>query len=612
MSSIKPDTPFIWVPDANVEQCSYCDVNFTMFNRKHHCRFCGKIFCSECLPFMQELSWSDNGLQKCCMVCNEKIDVMKKNKNKNLILCLLPLTIMEKHVFLYVNKSWNKTASYIISVFKAIQYKLTYHRWTKIERLLINTHFNQFKSHSRLFIQSLKCLYGSNLNSLMKQQEYKTSCKDLYCDCFCANTITIYDIIDLLSNKPLVMEYDTVLNYIIRAIENIETDAISLFLPWFLNIGVNKACQLFILKALLPRCDNLNFVYKMYFECKLLFDTSYKEFYVSITQKILMNNKYSEEILKTERFVQAINSGVFRMQDKNVRMPYNPHIIVTNILNKKIKKIASFTQPIKIPMETNIGIRNILIKKEDVRPDRLAVLMMYIMNQYEDFNFKPYSVFCVSQDEGWIEMLNNVETLYDIEKKNSIQNYILSKNPNKNIKELRRLFIKSCASNCILTYILGVGDRNLCNILVHDEGHLIHIDYSYLLGHDPKWQKVEMRITPGMLDMLGGMNSVEYQQLQILCTSMFKQVRKYSFFWSAFIHYLSNTKPAIVKYYGKKIHIKTHIEQRLMLNSSSEQINMFIIDTVNKNSGSSLMSYISDTLFDARTTLDEYMFKLEM
>lgn len=612
MSSIKPDTPFIWVPDANVEQCSYCDINFTMFNRKHHCRFCGKIFCSECLPFMQELSWSENGLQKCCLVCNEKIDVMKKNKNKNLILCLLPLTIMEKHVFLYLNKSWNKTASYIISVFKAIQYKLTYHRWTKIERLLINTHFNQFKSHSRLFIQSLKCLYGSNLNSLMKQQEYVTSCKDLYCDCFCSNTITIYDIIDLLSNKPLVLEYDTVLIYIISAMEKIETDAISLFLPWFLNIGVNKACQLFILKALLPRCDNLNFVYKMYFECKLLFDTSYKDFYISITQKILMNNKYSEEILKTERFVQAINSGVFRMQDKNVRMPHNPHIIVTNILNKKIKKIASFTQPIKIPMETNIGILNILIKKEDVRPDRLAVLMMYIMNQYEDFNFKPYSVFCVSQDEGWIEMLNNVETLYDIEKKNSIQNYILSKNPNKNIKELRRLFIKSCASNCILTYILGVGDRNLCNILVHDEGHLIHIDYSYLLGHDPKWQKVEMRITPGMVDMLGGMNSVEYEQLQILCTSMFKQVRKYSFFWSAFIHYLSNTKPAIVKYYGKKIHIKTHIEQRLMLNSSSEQINMFIIDTVNKNSGSSLMSYISDTLFDARTSLDEYIFKLEM
>ena len=263
-------------------------------------------------------------------------------------------------------------------------------------------------------------------------------------------------------------------------------------------------------------------------------------------------------------------------------------------------------------METNVGILNILIKREDVRPDRLAVLMMYIMNQYDDFNFKPYSVFCVSKDEGWIEMLENVETLYDIEKQKSIQNYILSKNPNKNILDLRLLFIKSCASNCILTYILGVGDRNLCNILVHDEGHLIHIDYSYLLGHDPKWQKVEMRITPGMVDMLGGMNSVEYQQLQILCTSMFKQVRKYSFFWSAFIHYLSNTKPAIVKYYGKKIHIKTHIEQRLMLNSSSEQINMFIIDTVNKNSGSSLMSYISDTLFDARTSLDEYMFKLEM
>ena len=52
--------------------------------------------------------------------------------------------------------------------------------------------------------------------------------------------------------------------------------------------------------------------------------------------------------------------------------------------------------------------------------------MMYIMNQYDDFNFKPYSVFCVSKDEGWIEMLEPLKHSM-IEKQKSIQEYILSR-----------------------------------------------------------------------------------------------------------------------------------------------------------------------------------------
>ena len=121
-----------------------------------------------------------------------------------------------------------------------------------------------------------------------------------------------------------------------------------------------------------------------------------------------------------------------------------------------------------------------------------------------------------------------------------------------------------------------------------------------------------MRITPGMVEMLGGKDAIEYEQLKVLCTTMYKEIRKYSYFWSVFIHYLGKTNPPIEKYYGKKKHIKTHIEQRLMLNSSSDEINMFIIETVNKNSGSTIMSYLSDSLFHVRSTLDEYMFELEV
>ena len=37
----------LWIPDNIVDYCYNCDKQFTtILNRKHHCRICGKIFCS--------------------------------------------------------------------------------------------------------------------------------------------------------------------------------------------------------------------------------------------------------------------------------------------------------------------------------------------------------------------------------------------------------------------------------------------------------------------------------------------------------------------------------------------------------------------------------------
>jgi lipid-binding SYLF domain-containing protein len=37
-----------WVPDESVTACVDCGKVFDLFNRKHHCRYCGNIFCSTC------------------------------------------------------------------------------------------------------------------------------------------------------------------------------------------------------------------------------------------------------------------------------------------------------------------------------------------------------------------------------------------------------------------------------------------------------------------------------------------------------------------------------------------------------------------------------------
>ena len=51
---------------------------------------------------------------------------------------------------------------------------------------------------------------------------------------------------------------------------------------------------------------------------------------------------------------------------------------------------------------------------------------------------------------------------------------------------------------------VGVGDRHMENIMVTRNGKLLYIDFSYLLGDDPKRLNIEMKITEDMLNMLGG------------------------------------------------------------------------------------------------------------
>lgn len=39
-----------WMPDHSCRVCYDCDSQFTLFNRRHHCRFCGRVFCAKCTP----------------------------------------------------------------------------------------------------------------------------------------------------------------------------------------------------------------------------------------------------------------------------------------------------------------------------------------------------------------------------------------------------------------------------------------------------------------------------------------------------------------------------------------------------------------------------------
>ena len=92
-------------------------------------------------------------------------------------------------------------------------------------------------------------------------------------------------------------------------------------------------------------------------------------------------------------------------------------------------------------------------------------------------------------------------------------------------KDVMDNFVKSCAGYCVVTYLLGVGDRHTDNLLLHPGGHFLHCDYSFILGQDPK-TFLPMRITEDMVNGMGGKESDNFAKFLSLAGAAFVSLRQ--------------------------------------------------------------------------------------
>eukprot|EP01064_Diplonema_japonicum_P031187 TRINITY_DN5502_c0_g1_i2.p1 TRINITY_DN5502_c0_g1~~TRINITY_DN5502_c0_g1_i2.p1 ORF type:complete len:292 (+),score=33.25 TRINITY_DN5502_c0_g1_i2:30-878(+) len=67
-----------WMPDGDASTCRQCESPFTMTTRRHHCRKCGRIFCSSCCAFKKDLPTSPGKVQSCrvCWGCSDSSEAV--------------------------------------------------------------------------------------------------------------------------------------------------------------------------------------------------------------------------------------------------------------------------------------------------------------------------------------------------------------------------------------------------------------------------------------------------------------------------------------------------------------------------------------------------------
>lgn len=99
-----------------------------------------------------------------------------------------------------------------------------------------------------------------------------------------------------------------------------------------------------------------------------------------------------------------------------------------------------------------------------------------------------HSVLATSADDGIIECVPRCHALARVlAEHRSIIKYLAQFHPDPSgpfgiSADVLNNFVRSCAGYCVMTYLLGVGDRHLDNLMLIDDGRLFHIDFGYLLG----------------------------------------------------------------------------------------------------------------------------------
>ena len=91
-----------------------------------------------------------------------------------------------------------------------------------------------------------------------------------------------------------------------------------------------------------------------------------------------------------------------------------------------------------------------------------------------------HRVLATSFKHGFVQFVESSAIADVLNKEGSIQNYFRKYNPCETgpygiQPEVMDTYVKSCAGYCVITYLLGVGDRHLDNLMLTQSGKLFHI-----------------------------------------------------------------------------------------------------------------------------------------
>lgn len=567
---------YTWVPDNMAVECSNCKIKFNLIVRKHHCRRCGNIFCKECtnnsvnIPdnidnkitpedtwnVTHYLSFLKTKQEKVCDNCFSEINEFIKYKKdieyleKNLIdiNTLLDSTIYTNNVKLYYFEK-----------LRNLQYISPSIELNSIERKLLHLNHEYFIGHSKyitLYIKSIDWCSITNMDFIKaKIQKLLTSepiknCDDLLCNSRCTPSLKTEDCLDILyacgSGVPEFI-IDMCFNKFDLESQHILLSMSGFFSNLVKKSGNNDYLLQRIYQLFSKKIDkNLKLYYRIFWILCSQYSYSnvleqnninnFVKLYPNNHKNTLLNSyKFFSDAIEFTTNIKSYFNSFFANNTVPIIVPYDPDIHINDVDYDNIIIKDSKTRPVIVPFITNIGIVKILFKKESLSND-IAVLNITsffdtLLNKKINKNFTmiSYPILPLGLDSGIIGIVDNSVTIHHIlENDMNIRDYITNNNSDSKIKDVLDTYKFSLVSYTLYSYLLGLGDRHMQNIMITNHGHIFHIDFGFILGDDAyPLTNSDIKLNNDMIKVLGGSNSFAYNEYLELCCMGSNLLRKF-------------------------------------------------------------------------------------
>ncbi|XP_007543133.1 phosphatidylinositol 4-kinase beta isoform X2 [Poecilia formosa] len=148
---------------------------------------------------------------------------------------------------------------------------------------------------------------------------------------------------------------------------------------------------------------------------------------------------------------------------------------------------------------------------------------------------RPYKIVVLSADSGMIEPVVNAVSIHQVKKQSqlSLLDYFLQEHgtpTTENFLSAQRNFVRSCAGYSLICYLLQVKDRHNGNILLDADGHIIHIDFGFILSSSPRnlgFETSAFKLTAEFVEVMGGPDGDMFNYYRMLMLQGLIAARKH-------------------------------------------------------------------------------------
>jgi len=154
---------------------------------------------------------------------------------------------------------------------------------------------------------------------------------------------------------------------------------------------------------------------------------------------------------------------------------------------------------------------------------------------------RPYEVLVTSNLTAFIEMIPNAPSIHSVKAASppgsSLKDHFVAKFGKGTVEYeiAQQNFVESMAAYSLLCYLLNIRDRHNGNLLLDDAGHIIHIDFGFMLSNSPggvNFESAPFKLTRELLEIMDsdseGTSSQAFDYYKVLMIQGFLAIRKHS------------------------------------------------------------------------------------